>query len=91
MQFLSDLGEVHISNFHKDTAKPLIKVLVKEIEENFDVAEFPVLDTFHPFHSRNVPGKPSPSFGQKEAENIFKHYGNSKADILRKLDRTLEH
>ena len=33
---------------------------------------------FHPFHPRNVPDKPSPSFGQEEAEIIFKHYGIAK-------------
>ena len=81
IQFQSDAGEIHISNFH-NTAKPLIEVLVKEIEQAFDVVDFPVLDAFHPFHPRNVPDKPLPSFGQEEAEIIFKHYGNSKVDIL---------
>ena len=82
IQFRSDAGEVRISNFQKSTAKPLIEVLVKEIEQAFDVSDFPVLDVFHTFHPRNVPDKPSPSFGQKEAEIIFKHYGISKIDIL---------
>ena len=67
IQFRSDAGEVRISNFQKSTAKPLIEVLVKEIEQAFDVSDFPVLDVFHPFHPRDVPDKPSPSFGQKEA------------------------
>ena len=58
---------------------------MKEIEQAFDVADFPVLNTFHPFHRRNVPDKPSPSFGQEDAEMIFKHYGNSKLDILENI------
>ena len=58
---------------------------MKEIEEAFDVADFPVLDVFHPFHSCNVPDKLSPSFGQEETEIIFKHYGNSKVDILENI------
>ena len=48
-------------------------------------ADFPVLNAFHPFHLHNVPDKPSPSFGQEEAEIIFKHYGNSKVDILENI------
>ena len=84
-QFRSDAAEVHISNFHKNTAKPMIEALVKEIEQAFDVADFPVLDAFHPFHPHNVPDKPLPSFGQEEAEIIFKHYGNSKVDILENI------
>ena len=58
---------------------------MKEIEQAFDVADFPVLDAFHPFHPHNVPDKPLPSFGQEEAEIIFKHYGNSKVDILENI------
>ena len=81
IQFRSDAGEVHISHFHKNTAKPLIEVLVKEIEQAFDVADFPVLDVFHPFYP-HVLDKPLPSFGQEEAEIIFKHYGTSKVDFL---------
>ena len=86
LQFRSDAGEVHISNFHKSTAKPLIELLVKEIDEAIHVADFPVLDVFHPFHPRKVPEKPSPSFGQEEAEIIFKHYGNRKV-FLRTLEK----
>ena len=58
---------------------------MKEIEQAFDVADFPVLDAFHPFQMHNVPDKPSPSFGQEEAEIIFKYYGNSKVDILENI------
>ena len=58
---------------------------MKEIEQAFDVADFPVLDAFHPFRPRKLPDKPSPSFGQEEAEIIFKRYGNSKADILENI------
>ena len=85
IQFRSDAGEVHISNFHKNTTKPLIKVLVEEIKQAFDVADFPVLDVFQSFHLRNVLDKPSPSFGQEEAEIIFKHYGNNNVDILENI------
>ena len=66
-------------------AKPLIKVLVKETEQAFDVADIPMLDAFHPFHSHNVPDKPLQSFGPEEAEIMFKHYGNSKVDILENI------
>ena len=85
IQFQSDTGEIHISIFYKNTAKPLIEVLVREIERAFDVADFPVLDAFYPFHPRNVPDKPSTSFGQEEAEIIFKHYENSKVGILENI------
>ena len=85
IQFRFDAGEAYISNFHNNMAKPLIKVLVKEIEQAFDVADIPMLDAFHPFHSHNVPDKPLQSFGPEEAEIMFKHYGNSKVDILENI------
>ena len=74
IQVRSDAAEIHISNFHKNTTKPLIEVLMKEIEQ-----------AFHPFHPCNVPDKASPSFGQEEAEIMFKHYGNSKVNIVENI------
>ena len=85
IQFRFDAGQAYISNFHNNTAKPLIKVLMKEIEQAFDVADIPMLDAFHPFHSCNVPDKPLQSFGPEEAEIMFKHYGNSKVHILENI------
>ena len=57
---------------------------MKEIEEAFDVADLPVLDAFYPFHSRNVPEKLSPIFGQEELEIMFKHV-NNKVEILENI------
>ena len=81
IKFPSDAGEVNISNFDKNTATLQIELLLKEIGQAFDKADFPVLDAFHPFYSFNVPDKPSPSFHQDEGEVILKHYGNNKVDI----------
>ena len=67
----------------------MMELLVKETEQAFRVTDFLVLDAFHLFHPRNVPDKPSPSFGQKETEIIFKHYGNIKADILENIRKEL--
>ena len=67
----------------------MIEFLVKETEQAFYVTDFLVLDAFHPFHPRNVPDKPSPIFGQKETEIMFKHYGNIKADILENIRKEL--
>ena len=58
---------------------------MKEIGQAFDVADFPVLDAFHPFHPRNVPDKPSPSIRQEEAEIVLKHYGNNKVDFPKNI------
>ena len=62
-----------------------MEVLVKETEQTFYVASFPKQNAFHKFDLRNVPDKPWPSFGQEEAEIIFKHYGNSKVNILENI------
>ena len=67
----------------------MIELLVKETEQAFYVTDFLVLHAFHPFHPRNVPDKPSPSFGKKETEIMFKHYGNIKADILDNIRKEL--
>ena len=83
IQFRSDAGEIHTSNFHKNTENPLIEVLAKETEQAY-VADFLVLDVFRAFRTRNVPDKGSPSCGQ-EAEIIFKHHGNNKDDILENI------
>ena len=87
IQFRFDAGEVHISNSRNtpNTAKPLIEVLVKEIEQAFDVAGIPLLDTFYPFHLGNVPDNPLSSFSPEEAEIMFKRYGNSRVDILENI------
>ena len=58
---------------------------MRETEQAFDVVDFLALDAFRTSYTINGPDKALPSFGQKEAEIIFEHYGNNNVDILKNI------
>ena len=64
-------------------AKPIIELLIKEIKEAFNVKEYPVLDTFHSFHPRNIPTPNDllSDYGVENAKKIYSFYGQNRVDI----------
>ena len=72
--------EINIENFHSNIATPFIEKLIQEIEEAFDITDFPVLDAFHVYHPRNIQADILSTYGLDEAKLIYNHYGTNKID-----------
>ena len=75
--------QIEIENFHQNISKVLLAKLIVEVEEAFDMSDFPILDAFHTFDPRNIPETVANTFGMEEAKLIHKFYGNSKVNIFK--------
>ena len=76
--------QMAIETFYSVIAIPVITNLIVEIEEAFDTKDFPVIDAFHAFDSRNVPTVVPLKCYLNEAKIIYSNYGNNKVNIYQK-------
>lgn len=74
--------QMKVENFHTNIAQNLLIKLVKEVEEAFDVSDFPIIDAFHSFDPRNLLATAEPSYGLDVAKRIYDFYGYNKVDIF---------
>ena len=78
----SHLSQTSINNFHSRFAIPIIKKLILEIEEAFNITDFPVMDAFHVFDPRNIPKDFPSGYGVNEIDLIYDFYGSNKINIF---------
>ena len=70
-----------IKNVNQRNAILFLRKLI-EVQEAFNMTDFPVLDTFHVFYLRNIPEAVSPTYDMEEAKLIYTFCGNNKVNIF---------
>ena len=68
---------MHIKNVHQNNAILFSNKLI-EVQEAFNMIDFPVVDAFHVFYLRNIPEAVSPTYDMEEAKLIYAFCGKTK-------------
>ena len=73
--------QITLEQFHDNITLKIVKQLMKELCDAFQTSEFPVIDSFNVYHSKNIPPKLPENYGIKSANNVYSLYRENKIDV----------